>query len=209
MRRFGGSVERESDGSWIIAPDHLERAASYDRTRARSAPVVVETLSALPLDRQVSAGATTWLDRELIADEPTPLRDGGFGREVRQALARRRQWLVEQGLARQERDRIVYRANLLGLLRRRELTRVAGQLSEELGLPYAEPKAGARIAGVYRRRIDLASGRFALIEKSREFTLVPWRPVLERSLGKQVSGVARDEAISWSFGRKRRGPGVS
>lgn len=209
MRRLGGKVEREPDGTWIIAPDHLERAASYERLRARSAPVVVETLSTLPLDRQASADGATWLDRELIAEKPTPLRDGGFGREVRQALALRRQWLVEQGLARRQQDRIVYRANLLGLLRRRELTRVAGQLSEELGLPYTEPKAGARIEGIYRRRVDLASGRFALIEKSREFTLVPWRPVLERSLGKQVAGIARSDTISWSMGRRRSGPSVS
>jgi len=209
MRRLGGGVEREPDGTWLIAPDHLERAASYERTRARSAPVVVETLSPLPLDRQIAADGATWLDRELIAEEPEPLRDGGFGRAVRQALAQRRQWLVEQGLARREQDRIVYRANLLRLLRRRELTRVAAQLSEELGLPYAEAKAGARIDGLYRRRIDLASGRYALIEKSREFTLVPWRPVLERRLGKQVSGIVRGDTISWSIGRKRSGPSVS
>jgi len=209
MRRLGSSVEREPDGSWIIAPDHLERAVAYERARARSAPVVVQTLSALPLDRQVAVEGATWLDRELIAEEPTPLRDGGFGREVRQALDRRRQWLVEQGLARQEQDRIVYRANLLGLLRRRELARVAAQLSEELGLGYAEAKAGARIEGIYRRRLDLASGRYALIEKSREFTLVPWRPVLERSLGKPISGIARGDSISWSLGLRRSGPSVS
>jgi hypothetical protein len=45
-----------------------------------------------------------------------------------------------------------------------------------------------RIEGIYRRHVDLASGRFAVIEKSREFTLVLWRPVLERNLGKSVSG---------------------
>jgi hypothetical protein len=166
-------------------------------------------LSAVPLERQVGADGATWLDRELVADTPTTLRDAGFGREVRQALDRRRQWLVEQELARQEHDRIVYRANMLGILRRRELTRVADQLSGELGLQYAESELGQRIEGVYRRRLDLASGRFAVIEKAREFTLVPWRPVLERNLGKRVFGVARGDAISWSLGRKRNGPGLS
>lgn len=209
MRRLGGIVEREPDGTWIIAPDHLERAAAFERTRTRAAPMIVQTLSALPLDKQVAADGATWLDRELVADESEPVRDAGFGRDVRQALARRRQWLIEQQLARQEQDRIVYRANMLGLLRRRELARVAGQLSGELGLPYAELQPGSRVEGIYRRRIDLASGRFALIEKSREFTLVPWRPVLERNIGKQVSGVARGDTISWSFGRKRSGPGIS
>lgn len=209
MRRLGGIVEREPNGTWIIAPDHLERVETYERSRARAAPVIVTTLSALSLDRQVAAEGAAWLDRELVADEPEPLRDGGFGREVRQALVRRRQWLIEQQLARQEQDRIVYRANMLGLLRGRELARVAGQLSGELGLKYVQAKSGGGIDGIYRRRIELASGRFALIEKSREFTLVPWRPVLERSLGKQVSGVARGDTISWSLGRKRSGPGIS
>jgi len=64
------------------------------------------------------------------------VRDAGFGREVRTALAQRRQWLIDQSLAREEHERIMYRANLLGLLRRRELTQLAGQLSGELGLVY-------------------------------------------------------------------------
>ncbi|HEX6958292.1 MAG TPA: DUF3363 domain-containing protein [Ferrovibrio sp.] len=60
-----------------------------------------------------------------------------------------------------------------------------------------------------RTRCDLASGRFAVIEKGREFTLAPWRPVLECSLGKQVSGIARGETISWTLGRQRSGPSIS
>ncbi|MDE2113019.1 MAG: relaxase/mobilization nuclease and DUF3363 domain-containing protein [Alphaproteobacteria bacterium] len=209
IRRVTGGVEREADGTWIIAPVHLERAATYERRLARDAPVVVRTLSALPLGRQLGADGTTWLDRELVSDAPTSLRDRGFGREAREALARRRQWLIEQDLAREEGGRMIYRANLLGLLRRRELARVAGQLSGELGLDYFEAKKGGRVEGVYRRSIELASGRFAIIEKSREFTLVPWRPVLERSLGKQVSGIMRGEGISWTLGRQRSGPGIS
>src|SRR3546814_18626388 len=110
--------------------------------------MIVETLSALPLDKQVAADGATWLDRELVADEPEPMRDTGFGREVRQALARRRQWLIEQQLARQEEDRVVYRAHMLGLLRRRELTRVAGQLSGEPRLNYAEGPSEDRKSGV-------------------------------------------------------------
>jgi hypothetical protein len=123
-------------------------------------------------------------------------------------LARRRQWLVEQGLAREEQNRTIYRRDFLVVLRRRELARVATQLSGELGLVYAEPRSGERVGGVYRRRLDLASGRFALIEKSREFTLVPWRPVLERNLGKPVEGIVRGDTISWTVGRRPDGPSL-
>jgi type IV secretory pathway VirD2 relaxase len=208
MRRISTSVEREADGTWIIAPDHLERAAAHESTMARDAPVVVQTLSALPIERQAGAEGATWLDHELTAENPIPLRDAGFGREARQALDRRRQWLIEQNLARDEQDRTIYRANMLATLQRRELNRVAGQLSKELGLGYNEAKSGDRIEGIYRRSIELASGRFAVVEKAREFTLVPWRPVLERNIGKQVSGITRGDAISWTIGRQRGGPSL-
>jgi type IV secretory pathway VirD2 relaxase len=203
MRRRTGSVERQPDGTWIIAPDHLERAAAYERLAVRDAPVTVRLLSVLPLERQVTADGATWLDHQLVADAAEPLRDSGFGRETREALTRRRQWLIEQGLAREDQDRLVTRANLLAILRRRELTRVAGQLSGDLGLPYAEAPHSGSIAGKVRQRLDLASGRFAVIENSREFTLVPWRPVLERNLGKAVAGIVRGESISWTVGRQR------
>ncbi len=189
-----GLAEREPDGTWIVAADHLARAARFERQRARKSPVIVETLSAMPLERQVTSDGATWLDRELIARAPTALHDAGFGKEVRAAVARRQQWLLEQDLARQEGERIIYRANLLALLRRRELTRVAGQLADELGLAYREAANGERIEGVYRRPIDLASGRYALIERSREFTLVPWRPFLEQARGRVVSGASAGRA---------------
>lgn len=98
---------------------------------------------------------------------------------------------------------------MISILRQRELNRIAGQLSEELGLPYAEARAGGRIDGTLRRSIELASGKYAVVEKSREFTLVPWRPVLDRHIGKEVSGTVQREGISWAIGRQRSGPAVS
>lgn len=91
--------------------------------------------------------------------------------------------MIEEGLARAEGSEFTYRANLLSMLCRREVLRVGAQLANELGLGYVETHTGERVAGVYRRPVELASGRYALIEKSREFTLVPWRAVLDRHLG--------------------------
>ena len=65
------------------------------------------------------------------------------------------------------------------------------------------------IEGVYRRRVDLASGRYALIERGDAFSLVPWRPVLERNLGKAVSDIERVDTISWTLGRQRGAPSIS
>lgn len=209
MRRTMRSVERDPDGSWIIAPDHLAKVEAFEARQLRDRPVLVETLSAVPLDRLPAADAATWLDRELVADAPAPLRDAGFGAEVRKAQATRRQWLVAEGLADAQDGGTSYRRNLLDTLRRRELLRVAGQLSDEIGKPFVEAAQQEPIRGKLVRAVEMVSGRHALIERSRDFTLVPWRPVMERRIGKAVSGVMRESGVSWDFGRSRGGPTIS
>jgi len=209
MRRLTGGVTREADGTWIIAPDHLDRAAAYEVARAMDRPVAVETLSPHPLEKLIGADAATWLDRELVAADPAPLRDAGFGHDAREAQARRRQWLVAQGFAEESGDRTAYPAGMIEALRRRELLRLGAQLSRELGIPFSETEPGGRVAGVYRRPVDTLSGRYALVEKSREFTLVPWRPVLDRHLDKSVAGILRGDGVSWTIGRGRSGPQIS
>ena len=208
MRRLANAVSREPDGTWIIQPDHLDRVADYERTQARFNPVTVRVLSTLPLEQQITTDGATWLDRELVASNPAPLRDAGFGREVRDAQDHRRQWLMVEDLAREQQGRTFYRADLLATLRRRELLRLAGQLSDELGLPYANLSRGQPVEGTYRRTVSLASEKLALIERSRDFTLVPWRPVLDRHIGQPVSGIVSGDGVTWNFGRTRSGPAI-
>src|SRR3546814_20748275 len=80
----------------------------------RDRPVTIETVSAVSLDKLPAAEAATWLDRELVTDSPTPLRDAGFGREVSAAQAVRRQWLVAEQLAEEQGGRVVYRPGQIG-----------------------------------------------------------------------------------------------
>lgn len=209
MRRLMNGVEREPDGRWRIAADHLARAAAYEAMRARDNPVEVAVLSRLPLAQLVGSDGATWLDRQLTSPDPVPLRDSGFGREAAQAQASRRAWLIEQDLAWETDGQPFYRPDMLAVLRRRELLRVAGQLSDELGLRFVETRTGDRIEGICRGPVELVSGRYAIIEKSREFTLVPWRPVLEPRIGQAVAGLSRENGISWTLGRQRSGPSIS
>jgi hypothetical protein len=89
------------------------------------------------------------------------------------------------------------------LLRRRELNTIAADIVSKTGLEYYPAAAGDSVSGTYRRRLNLTSGRFAMIEDGLGFSLVPWKPALERHLGRHVSGLARTETVDWSFGRKR------
>jgi type IV secretory pathway VirD2 relaxase len=199
LRRGKAGVEREADGSWTIASDHVDRVVQYERARAAREPVRVDTLSALRLEEMPNHNGITWLDEDANLSQPGRL-GGGFGAKVAEALRQRQQWLVEQDIADQ--------SDMLEKLRARELQRIARQLSRELGLAYAEAVPGDPIEGIYRRPVQVGSTRMALIESSREFTLVPWRAVLERRIGREVSGVMRGRDVSWTFGRERSGPEI-
>ena len=203
IRRRIGGVERATDGSWTIPDDFLDRARRYEAMRTRDAPLEVEMLSPLPLERLAHHDGATWLEREL--ESPTePPRDAGFGREVRSALALRRAWLIEQGLASVQDGQLIFQPGAVARLERRDLRQVAAFLSRESGLQFVAAEKGMQVEGIVRRRVDLASGRFAMIDNGREFALVPWRPVLARAIGRPVSGrMRKDGGISWTIGRER------
>jgi type IV secretory pathway VirD2 relaxase len=162
MRRLTRGVEREPDGTWLITADHLDRAAAYEAARAKDRPVAIETLSSQPLARLIEADAATWLDRELASSSPKPLRAAGFGQEAMVAQDSRRRWLIDQELAEERGGRTTYPPTMIATLQRRELLRVAGQLSDELTLDFTETRPGDRIDGRLGRMVELTSGKFAL-----------------------------------------------
>jgi type IV secretory pathway VirD2 relaxase len=165
--------------------------------------IALAVRSDLNLDQQVVADGATWLDRRLAAREPADLSRAGFGAEVRGALDRRIDALAERGLVRRDGDKVIIGRNLIGTLRTRELDAAGKRLAEETGLVHMPAESGESVSGIYRRRLSLASGRFAMIDNGLGFQLVPWIPSLERELGRQVSGIAGPGGVDWSFGRKR------
>jgi hypothetical protein len=166
--------------------------------------LVLANRSDIDLDRQVTAPGATWLDYRLVERERMPLATSGFGQEVRNAMEARTEHLAADGLARRQGPNIIPQRDLLATLRRRELDAVGARLSNEIGMPYAPPAAGDLVAGTFRQRLTLSSGRFAMIDNGLGFALVPWTPALDRHLGHHVAGVARDSSgIEWSFGRQR------
>ncbi len=151
----------------------------------------------------MGARGATWIDRQLLARDQA-ISSAGFGAEVREAMELRVDHLVEEGLARRQGQRVIFTRDLLETLRGRELTEAASKLAAETGLAHHSFAEGERVAGVYRQRVTLSSGRFAMIDNGMGFQLVPWRPALEQQLGKQVAGVTSPGGgIDWSFGLKR------
>ena len=68
---------------------------------------------------------------------------------------------------------------------------------------------GERIEGLIAHHVNLESGPHAVVERSRGFTLMPWRDVLEPDFGKPASGIMRADGMSWQFRRGHSDPAVS
>jgi type IV secretory pathway VirD2 relaxase len=197
--RRAGIVERVTEDVWKVPPDLIFRAQAYDAQKA--AGMTIELCSHLPLDQQVRTVGATWLDRQLVGDGEG-LAPQGFGAQVRDAMHGRVGFLSEQGLAERRGQRVILARNLLSTLRDRELAGVGKAIQDQTGLAYRPLSDGERASGVYRRSVQLASGRFALLDDGMGFHLVPWRPILEQHLGREVSAISRGSSMTLGITRK-------
>jgi hypothetical protein len=96
---------------------------------------------------------------------------------------------------------------LLATLRSREVAQAAKDIAAETGLEHRPVADGQRVAGIYRRSVMLASGRYAMLDDGKGFSLVPWKPVAERRLGQQIAATVRGGGVLWEIGRQR-GPSI-
>lgn len=203
--RSAGIVERLANGVWRVPGDLPEQGRKYDMERDAQRlgrGVALDVKSHLPIAQQVRAFGATWLDQQLIGGG-RGLGDLGFGSEAKQAMQQRGEFLVEQGLAERRGQRVILARNLLGTLRNRELAQVAKDIAADTGLEHRPMAEGQRVAGIYRRSVVLASGRYAMLDDGMGFSLVPWKSVIEQRLGQQLAATVRGSGVSWEVGRQR------
>lgn len=201
LRRQGHAM-RQSDGVWRVPNDYLLRAENYERETAARRPAIIER-SHYRLHQMKTAMGATWLDEQLrdVDDDPSAR---GFGSDVETARAVRRNYLMKKGIIAKTQHRLS-QANL-DKLRKMDLEEAGAHLTQAIGKPYRRAPERGRINGIYRESVDRPSGRFAVIERAKDFSLVPWRNVLERNKGKAVSGLIHADGVSW---RLTKGRGIS
>jgi type IV secretory pathway VirD2 relaxase len=203
--RRANVVERLSERVWRIPADLPERGRQYDAHRLGG--VAVELHSHLSIEDQTRALGATWLDQQLMGGV-TDMGGSGFAGDVQEALRQRGEFLVAQGLAERRAQGLVFARNLLATLRNREVESTARGIALETGLTYRPTADGERVTGIYRRSLQLASGRFAMLDDGIGFSLVPWKPVIEQRLGQSLTAVIRANGVSWEFGRQLGPSGV-
>jgi hypothetical protein len=136
-RRTSSSVGR---------PTTSARAATYGRSRPSAST------------GQIASDGATWLDRQIIAEDRSEIRDSGFGREVNKAISRRARRLVEMGLATAKDGNVRVPVDTVATLERREVERVGHQMARERGLTYMPANAGEYVSGRLAGVASLSSG---------------------------------------------------
>ncbi|AVA15118.1 relaxase/mobilization nuclease domain-containing protein [Sphingopyxis sp. MG] len=180
----------------IVELRSWEDAKGHDR-------LSLATRSDTPLEAQIKAPGATWLDRQLVARDPIATGNG-FGREVRDALDARASHLESQGLARRQGQRVILAQDLVGTLKNQELTAATQAIAARTGLEHKPSSAGEYVSGIYRERVTLSTGRFAMIDEGLGFQLVPWRPALDQHLGQHITGtMSPGGSVDWALGRGR------
>jgi type IV secretory pathway VirD2 relaxase len=180
----------------IVELRSWEDAKGHDR-------LSLATRSDIPLEAQIKAPGATWLDRQLVARDPVATGNG-FGCEVRDALDARASHLETQGLARRQGQRVILAQDLVGTLKNQELTAATQAIAARTGLEHKPSGAGDYVSGIYRERVTLSTGRFAMIDEGLGFQLVPWRPALDQHLGQHITGtMSPGGSVDWALGRGR------
>ena len=123
------------------------RCARYEDGQGPARRSSLATRSDLDLEAQVTAPGATWIDRQLLAREPSRYAMGGFGARGARGDGRRVEHLAGEGLARRQGQRVIFARDLLDTLRTRELSDAVGKIAAETGLAYTPSADGEHVAG--------------------------------------------------------------
>ncbi|MDB2438763.1 DUF3363 domain-containing protein [Hellea sp.] len=190
-------VSRNQDGSWRIPDDYLKRAANYEALRAARLPTPFSRDSIQTLSEMERARGATWLDKRLVRFGA----EGIGGTSLGESLLKRQSELRKMGFALDKAGR--FPPSTLEALREIDLQDASGHFQKSIGKPYAPLGEDRNVEGIYKQSIQRPSGKFAVVERAKDFTLVPWRPVMERRIGQTISGKVSAGGISWDIAKAR------
>ena len=190
------SLHRSSDAVWTIPDNYLQKVQTCEPDDARLRKPFIRVESPLSLSAQIKALGLTWIDTFVA---PTDMLHG-FGRQTADAQLMRRAFLAEIGISPDDGKPLTpeHQAELI----RRDLAQAAQTLKQTIGKPYAPSAAQGEVAGIYRGPVARISGKFAIVERALDFTILPWREELERSRALAVSVRMQSGSAFWTAARR-------
>lgn len=198
-----GLAETLTSNETLIPDGFVKRVNDHAEKAARRSPQIIRKLERLGFESQVRAYGETWLDRQLAGMAKERLSEAGLGGEVRSAMAERmsvhRQRLLGVG-----KDAIRLTPEHLQQLQREGMGHAANDVAKQIGLKYRAMKPGEHIEGHFRQTYETPDAKFAIIERGRHFSLVPWREGLEVMRHKQLEiSMSQNMQFTWRYGRTR------
>jgi len=121
---------------------------------------------------------------------------GAFANEISKAADERRAFLIKSGELKPDEQALPIGKQ--HLLEARERSRTAKAEADRSNRAYVFVERGETFKGVYEKPVNLAQGRFAIVGNAKEFTLVPWRPSIERHRGNPLVTKGSGTSIGWS-----------
>ena len=167
--------------------------------RAKVNPVQIVWRNVTPLKQLITQIGRTWVDWELMrgADYGQSL----FAKDVNEALKVRRRFLFEQNILQTQDGRV--ELEHLERLEKLDLEAAGASLEGSHGKPYRVAPSKGKIKGNLIDKVERPSGTYAIIERAKDYTLVPWRDALEKRKGLEIAGSVSAGGISWKFGPKK------
>jgi type IV secretory pathway VirD2 relaxase len=87
----------------------------------------------------------------------------------------------------------------------RDLNRAATVLAKDTGMDVEIARNGDEVSGTLLKKLDLVSGRFAVIDQSQSrglgLTIAPWSSSLNYARGQQISGIMLGSQMRWAMGK--------
>ena len=198
-----GLVQRLHGEAYSIGQDFIDHVDKHFAKAAKRSPNIVRNLEGRAFEAQVRAFGETWLDQQLAGQAVEPIGGAGLGGDVRSAMEERMKRHFQRGIV-SDRDAKELNDNHLKFLQKEGMLHASLDITKETGLSYRAIQPGDRIEGTFKRIHQTEHAKFAVIDRGREFSLVPWKRGLERMRDRHIEvTMSRSRDIAWTLGRTR------
>ncbi|MEL7102538.1 MAG: DUF3363 domain-containing protein [Pseudomonadota bacterium] len=198
-----GLVQRFHGDAYSIGPDFVDRVDEYFGKAAKRSPNIVRKLEGRAFESQVRAFGETWLDQQLAGQAVEPIGGAGLDGDVRTAMDARMKRHFQRGIV-NNRDAEALNDDHLKFLQKEGMLHASLDIAKETGLTYRAIQPGDRIEGTFKRVHQTEHAKFAIIDRGREFSLVPWKRSLEKLRDRPIKiTMSRTRDIAWTIDRTR------
>ena len=196
-------IKRFQSQAYAIGEHFVERVDQHFEKAAKRSPNIIRKLEGRAFENQVRAFGETWLDQQLAGIAKEQLSEAGLGGEVHAAMKKRMQVHRERQLVSDRGAKSLTQVQLRHL-QREGMLHASIDIAQDVGLTYRAMAPGEKAQGKLTGMRATPYGKFGIVERAHQFSLVPWENGLERVRNRQIEiTLSRSQGMTWTLGRSR------